>query len=61
VRLNEWPEWYVVDENTLYDITDATGRTETLLGSDLKDGVQVAAPGRWVVRRHSQSAGLGAR
>jgi hypothetical protein len=61
VRLNEWPEWYVVDENTLYDITDATGRTETLLGSDLKDGVQVAAPARWLVRRHSQSAGLGAR
>jgi hypothetical protein len=51
VRLNEWPEWYVVDENTLYDVTEAGGRTQTLLGSDLKDGVQVSAPARLIVRR----------
>jgi hypothetical protein len=49
--LNEWPEWFPVDENTLYDVTDGSGRTEALLGSDLKDGLPVAAPGRWTVRR----------
>jgi hypothetical protein len=52
VRLNEWPEWYVADENTLYDVADASGRVQTLLGSDLKDGVQVAAPARLTVTRH---------
>ena len=26
VRLNEWPEWFTVDENTLYRVTDAAGR-----------------------------------
>jgi hypothetical protein len=50
VRLNEWPEWYVVDENTLYEIRDATGRLQTLLGADLVDGVAISAPARLVVR-----------
>ena len=26
VRLNEWPEWFAVDENTLYRVTDAAGQ-----------------------------------
>jgi hypothetical protein len=51
VRLNEWPEWFPVDENAFYDVTDGSGRTETLLGSDLKHGLSAAAPGRWVVRK----------
>jgi len=51
VRLNEWPEWFPVDENTFYDIVDASGRRQTQLGSDLKDGLRVTAPGRWVVRK----------
>ena len=25
VRLNEWPEWFTVDENTLYRVTDGAG------------------------------------
>jgi hypothetical protein len=49
VRLNEWPEWFVVDENSLYDVTDAKARTQTFLGSDLKDGIAVTAPARLIV------------
>lgn len=49
VRLNEWPEWYVVDENTLYRVTDGDGKERILLGSELIDGIPVTAPGRWVV------------
>ena len=49
VRLNEWPEWYVVDENTLYRATDADGKERILLGSQLINGIPVTAPGRWVV------------
>lgn len=51
VRLNEWPEWFPVDENTFYDVVDASGRTQTQLGSDLKEGLRVTSPGRWVVRK----------
>jgi hypothetical protein len=49
VRLNEWPEWFAVDENTLYRITDATGQARVRLGSELKEGLEVAAPARLVV------------
>jgi hypothetical protein len=57
VRLNEWPEWYTVDENTLYLIEDpATGAEEVRLGSELKAGLalQVAAGAteRRVVQPH---------
>lgn len=41
-RLNQWPEWYSVDENTLYTVRDAeTNEEQTLLGSDLKSGYPV--------------------
>ena len=50
VRLNEWPEWYVVDEPTLYEVVDAAGRVQTLLGADLLDGVPISAPARLIVR-----------
>jgi hypothetical protein len=50
VRLNEWPEWYVVDENTLYEVRDASGRVQTLLGADLQDGIEISAPARLMVR-----------
>ena len=49
VRLNEWPEWFTVDENTLYRITDASGNETIRLGSDLKDGMPVVGSGRWRV------------
>jgi hypothetical protein len=50
-RVNEWPEWYTVDENTLYEVRDAAGQEQVVTGSDLKDGLEVAAPGRWVVSK----------
>jgi tagatose 1,6-diphosphate aldolase len=50
VRLNEWPEWFTVDENTIYKMQDATGRARVLLGSELKEGVPIKAPGRWLVQ-----------
>jgi hypothetical protein len=50
-RVNEWPEWYTVDENALYTVRDAAGREQVVIGSDLKDGLDVASPGRWVVWR----------
>jgi hypothetical protein len=55
-RLNQWPEWYTVDENTPYVIRDAdTGLEEIRTGSDLKDGYATAVAGgatrRFVVTR----------
>jgi hypothetical protein len=49
VRLNEWPEWFTVDENTVYRVTDGRGRETLHLGSELKDGIEVAGSGRFVV------------
>ena len=51
VRLNEWPEWFTVDENTLYKVVDEKGRESVRLGSELKDGIEVEAPARLVVER----------
>jgi hypothetical protein len=51
VRLNEWPEWFPVDENTFYEVVDANGRTQAQIGSDLKGGLRVTSPGRWIVRK----------
>jgi hypothetical protein len=50
VRLNELPEWFVVDENTLYRVArerePAAG--DIRLGSELISGIDMA-PGDWVV------------
>ncbi len=49
VRLNEFPEWYVADENTLYRLSRAGAAGErVLLGSELIAGVTIE-PGNWVV------------
>ncbi|MEO5822304.1 MAG: hypothetical protein ABIT71_17495 [Vicinamibacteraceae bacterium] len=52
VRLNEFPEWFVVDENTLYRVRPAAGGragTERVrLGSELIAGIPLAA-GDWIV------------
>ena len=50
VRLNEFPEWYVVDENTLYVLRRAESTSDPLvrLGSELVTGIDLA-PGDWVV------------
>jgi hypothetical protein len=51
VRLNEWPEWFTVDENTLYRLTDGAGQDTLRLGSELKQGLDVGGSSRWVVER----------
>jgi hypothetical protein len=48
VRLNEFPEWFVVDENTRYALTPASGASIERLGAELIAGVELAA-GRWSV------------
>jgi len=51
VRLNEWPEWFTVDENRLYEITDqANGVRQLRLGSELKKGIPVSGSLEWIVR-----------
>jgi hypothetical protein len=50
VRLNELPEWFVVDETTLYELTPAAGGTPMVrLGAELIRGVELA-PGVWTVQ-----------
>jgi hypothetical protein len=50
VRLNEFPEWFIVDENTLYRLRRAGASEPSLvrLGSELIAGVELA-PGAWVI------------
>ncbi len=50
VRLNEFPEWFTVDENTLYRVRPAgtPAKEQVLLGSELISGVAMA-PGDWIV------------
>jgi hypothetical protein len=50
VRLNEFPEWFTVDENTLYRIGRAGTPGEIRLGSELIAGVTLD-PGEWIVER----------
>jgi hypothetical protein len=50
VRLNEFPEWFAVDENRLYRVRPTASATDARqhLGSELIAGV-VLSPGDWVV------------
>jgi len=48
VRLNEFPEWYTVEENTLYRVRSGAGPEQMYLGSELIAGVPLA-PGDWIV------------
>jgi hypothetical protein len=55
VRLNEFPEWFTVDENTLYRVRPAAvaakDQAGTIrLGSELIAGIELA-PGDWVIER----------
>ena len=48
-RLNEFPEWFVVDENTLYRLQPQGGGASLVrLGSELIEGIDLA-PGEWTV------------
>jgi hypothetical protein len=57
VRLNEFPEWYTVDENTLYRVRGAAASSEEqiLLGSELIAGI-VLSPGDWIVESADKPA-----
>lgn len=48
VRLNEFPEWYVVDENTLYRVSSPSKNEKLMLGSELIAGVSLSA-GHWKI------------
>ena len=50
VRLNEFPEWFTVEENHLYRLQPQSpaGPTMTRLGSELIAGIDMA-PGSWTV------------
>jgi hypothetical protein len=48
VRLNEFPEWYTVDENTLYRLRQGDSPELVRLGSELIAGIMMA-PGDWIV------------
>ena len=50
VRLNEFPEWFTVEENHLYRLHAVSpgGAATTRLGSELIAGVEMA-PGSWIV------------
>jgi hypothetical protein len=51
-RLNEFPEWYTVDENRLYRLRRAgeAGAGQVMLGAELVAGVALGA-GDWIVER----------
>lgn len=49
VRLNEFPEWYTVDENTLYKLKGPGGE-QVRLGAELVEGVPLSA-GVWTIER----------
>jgi hypothetical protein len=50
VRLNEFPEWFIVDENTLYRLSPGGDPSHEMvrLGSELIDGVTLS-PGDWII------------
>ncbi len=55
VRLNEFPEWYTVDENRLYRLRPAAGGSpRILLGSELIAGVKLT-PGDWILEAQGSS------
>jgi len=48
VRLNEFPEWFVVEPNWLYRITGRSGEPRLRLGSELMQGERFSA-GEWTI------------
>jgi hypothetical protein len=55
VRLNEFPEWYTVDENSLYRVRGASGADERiLLGSELIAGIDLA-PGNYSIGPYTRN------
>jgi hypothetical protein len=50
VRLNEFPEWFTVEENALYSVERRGGGTQVWLGSELIQGIPLTA-GEYAVSR----------
>lgn len=50
VRLNEWPEWWVVEDDARYEVRWDDGRVEVLEGRALARGLPVEAPTGLTVR-----------
>lgn len=52
VRLNETPEWFVVDENLLYEVSSVinskVSSSRIYLGSELKNGISLEK-GNWII------------
>ena len=46
VRLNEFPEWFTIDENRMYRLSRDGGETIERLGAELIEGVSMSA-GVW--------------
>jgi hypothetical protein len=40
-RLNEWPEWYTVEGDRLYEVRLDNSEPQVWLGADLIDGLQI--------------------
>jgi hypothetical protein len=59
VRLNEFPEWFTVDENTLYRVSPGGDASRGLvrLGSELIEGVTLA-PGDWIIEPLAEPDGV---
>ena len=55
VRLNEFPEWFIVDENTLYRVSGGgdASREMVRLGSELIEGVTLPS-GEWLIEPMSK-------
>ena len=55
VRLNEFPEWYTVNENYLYRLrrADRNDTGQIFLGSELISGVELSA-GDWILAREGE-------
>ncbi|MGJ5820265.1 hypothetical protein [Paludibaculum fermentans] len=54
VRLNEFPEWFTVDENRLYTLVPAGGGAQLVrLGSEMIAGIELSA-GDWTIRGYSE-------
>ena len=57
VRLNEFPEWFVVEENTLYRLARRGGASSPLvrLGSELIASMTLT-PGEWTIEPYDEAA-----
>ncbi len=61
-RINQFPEWFTVEQHATYQVTDPAGEKTSLAGQDLIDGLQVQyrpgkGPMQWEVTGVAPSKG----